>query len=66
MDPPRNVGRGARGLDLAAQPVGVVSLVGQNDSSFVQMPEQVLGDWAISGLVRNPRRDRLNRVDCRA
>ena len=40
MDHRRDVGCGAGGFDLAAQPVGVVGLVGEHDGALAQMPEQ--------------------------
>ena len=46
----RDVGCGAGGFDLAAQPVGVVGLVGQHDGALVQVTEQMLGDRAIACL----------------
>jgi len=55
----RDVGCGTGGFDLAAQPVGVVGLVGQHDGAFVQVPEQLLGDRAIARLAR--RQDQFER-----
>jgi hypothetical protein len=52
MDHRWDIGRGSDGLDLAAKPVGVIGLVGEHDSAFVQVPEQALGDRAIAGLTR--------------
>ena len=54
-----DIGRGAGGFDLAAQPVGIVGFVGQHDGAFVQVPEQALGDRAVAGLAR--RQDQFER-----
>jgi hypothetical protein len=42
--------RGAGGFDLAAQPVGVVGLVGEHNGVLAQVPEQTRGDRAIARL----------------
>ena len=52
MDHRRDIGRRPGGFDLAAQPVGVVRLVGEHDGAFEQVPEQTRGDRAIAGLAR--------------
>ena len=44
------LGRGAGGFDLAAQPVGVVGLVGEHDGVLAQVPEQTRGDRAVARL----------------
>jgi hypothetical protein len=49
----RDVWSGTGGLDLAAQPVGIVGLIGEYDSAFAQVPEQALGDRAIARLARS-------------
>ena len=59
MDHRRDVWSRAGGLDLAAQPVGIVGLVGQHDGALVQVPEQLLGDRAIARLAR--RQDQFER-----
>ena len=46
----QNVGRGTGGFDLAAQPVGVIRLVGEHDGVFVQVPEQTRGNRAVPRL----------------
>ena len=48
----RDVGCGTGGFDLAAQPVGIVSLVGEHDGVLAQMPEQLFGDRAVARLAR--------------
>ena len=55
----RDIGRGAGGFDLAAQPVGIVGFVGQHDGALAQVPEQVLGDRAVARLAR--RQDQFER-----
>ncbi len=52
MNHRRDVGRGTGGLDLAAQPIGVVSLVGQHNGVGAQMAEQMGGDRAVARLAR--------------
>jgi len=59
MDHRRDVGCGASGFDLAAQPVGIVGFVGKHDGTFAQMPEQALGDRTIARLAR--RQDQFER-----
>jgi hypothetical protein len=56
MDHRREVGRGTSSLDLAAQPVGSVDLVGQHGGAFVQVPQQVLGDRTarLAGVRTSP------------
>ena len=50
MNHRRDVGRGTGGFDLAAQPVGVIRLVGEHDGVFVQVPEQTRGNRAVPRL----------------
>jgi len=52
MDHRGDVGRGAGGFDLAAQPVGVVGLVGEHDGALAQVPEQARRHRAIARLTR--------------
>ena len=52
MNHRRDVGRGPGGLDLPAQPIGVIGFVGEHDGAFAQMPEQARGDRAIARLTR--------------
>ena len=58
-----DIGCGAGGFDLAAQPVSVVGLVGQHDGACVQVPEQALGDRAVTRLAR--RQDQFERQSAR-
>ncbi len=50
MDHGRDVGGGSRSFDLAAQPVGIVSFVGEHDRALVQMAEQSLCNRTVAGL----------------
>ena len=52
MNHRRNVRGGASGFDAAAQPVGIVSLVGEHDGIGTQPAEQMFGNWTITGLPR--------------
>jgi len=55
----RDVGRSTGGFDLAAQPIGVISLVGEDDGAFAQMAEQLGGGWTVARLAR--RQQQLDR-----
>src|SRR3979409_2098009 len=44
----RDVGRGTGGFDLAAQPIGIVGLVGEYDGVLAQVPEQLCSDRAVA------------------
>ena len=59
MDRRRDVGCGTGGLDLTAQPIGVVGLVGQHDGVLAQVSEQARGDRAFARLTR--RQDQFER-----
>jgi hypothetical protein len=52
VDHRRDVGSGPGGFDLAAQPVGIVGLVGEHDSVLAQMAEQLRGNRAVADLAR--------------
>jgi hypothetical protein len=56
-------GRGTGGFDLAAQPIGVIGLVGQHDGVLAQMAEQPRGNRAIASLAR--RHDQFERQSAR-
>ena len=59
MDHCWNVRRRAGGFDLSPQPVGVISLVGQDDAVLPQTAKQLSGDRTIASLTR--RQDHLQR-----
>jgi hypothetical protein len=63
MDHRRDVGRGADGFDLAAQPIGVIGLVGEHDGVRTQMAEQTRGNRAIASLTG--RQDQFERQSAR-
>ena len=46
----RNVGRGAGCFDPSAQPVGIVGLVGEDDSILSEATQELAGDGTIPGL----------------
>jgi hypothetical protein len=48
----RNVGRGAGLLDRAAQPIGVIGLVGKHDGAWSEMSQQLRGSRTIRRLAR--------------
>ncbi len=48
----RDVGRSASLLDRAAQPVGVIGLVGKDDGTWPEMSQQLRGRRAIRRLTR--------------
>lgn len=50
MDHRRDIGRGTGSLDLAAQPIGVIGLIGEYDRVLAQVPEQLRGNRAIARL----------------
>ena len=52
MDYRRDVGRGPRRFDGAAQPIGIVGLVGEHDGVGAQVPEQARRNRAIARLTR--------------
>ena len=54
-----DIGRGTGGLDLAAQPIGVISLVGDDDD-LVQIAQQASSNRAITGLAW--RQDEFERL----
>ena len=59
----RDVGRGTGGFDLAAQPIGVIGLIGEHDGVLAQMAEQLRGDRAIASLAG--RQDQFERQSAR-
>jgi len=63
MDHRRDVGRGTGGFDLAAQPIGVIGLIGEHDGVLAQMAEQLRGDRAIASLAG--RQDQFERQSAR-
>jgi hypothetical protein len=42
----RDIGRGTGSLDVAAQPISVIGLIGEHHHVLAQVPEQVHGDQA--------------------
>ena len=52
VDHRRNTGRSADGLDLSAQPIGIISLVGQENGVGAQTSEQAGGNRTVTGLAR--------------
>jgi hypothetical protein len=48
----RDIGHGASGFDLPAQPIGIVGLVGQDDGVLAQVAKKLRSDRAIAGLAR--------------
>jgi len=51
----RDVGRGTGGFDLAAQPIGVIGLAGEDDGALAQMAEQLGGGRTVARLARRQR-----------
>jgi hypothetical protein len=52
MNHRRDVRRGTSGFNAPAQPIGIVSLVGEHDGIGLQPAEQMFGDRAVTCLAR--------------